>query len=79
MPPTSEGQDIRMALVSSGGVATTMATGSEAESPATLSPASILRGEARTVGMVDHEYAAAFRGGVDCLLSDVPCRPWVDA
>jgi hypothetical protein len=56
-----------------------MATGSEAESPVTLSLASISRDDARTVGTVDYDYAAAFRGGGDRLLSDVPRRPRVDA
>jgi hypothetical protein len=75
---TSEGQDVRTALVSSRGAAAAMGRGLEAEPPATLSPASILQDNARTVGTVDYDYAAAFRGGADRSLSDVPHGPWVD-
>ncbi len=79
VPLTYEGQDVSMASVSSGGAAVAMATGSEAESPATLSPASISRNDARTVGTVDYDYVAAFRGGAGSSHSDVPRQPRVDA
>jgi hypothetical protein len=68
VPPTSKGQDVRTASVSSGAVRTT--GGAEAKSSSTPSTLSIISQDTPTIGTVDYDYGIAYGGGGDHSLSD---------
>ena len=69
VPPTSKGQDVRTASVSSGGMAARTTGGAGAKSPTTPSTLSISH-DAPTIGTVDYDYGIAYGGGGDHSLSD---------